>query len=90
MSDHQHYTDCHLHHFPCALERIRDLERELSGWRVSHGHAIPCEGVLTTFPEMAETVWYEGDAILQHPVAIPMHGPGPTWAHKVCDEPPVR
>lgn len=25
---HQHYDGCYLHHFPCALERIRDLEKE--------------------------------------------------------------
>lgn len=28
MSDHQHYTGCHLHHFVCAQDRIRELERE--------------------------------------------------------------
>lgn len=28
VTDHRHYEGCHLHHFPCALERIRALEKE--------------------------------------------------------------
>lgn len=42
MTDHKHYPGCHLHHFPCALERIRDLERELAQYRTpTSAGAIP-------------------------------------------------
>lgn len=45
---HQHYTGCHLHHFPCALERIRDLEKELEMYKtpltLTHSAYVPCSG----------------------------------------------
>lgn len=53
---HQHYEGCYLHHFPCALERIRDLERQLAmhqtkvqtGPILTHASALPCGDIWFT------------------------------------------
>lgn len=85
---HEHYEDCHLHHFPCALERIRDLERQVArlengvvepAWmqRVRVGGMVPCGDESQT------------EGAFTHTVTLKLHGPGPTWA-SATDEPPTR
>lgn len=98
MSDHQHYTGCHLHHFVCAQERIRELERKvaaLSGFRRDRLDVVGPKGVLTCTPiKGIQYVWPVADAVFTPftpPLPPPCHDrlPGATWTHPIADEPPV-
>lgn len=88
MSDHQHYTGCHLHHFPCALERVRELEREnrellIQNAKLHHGSIEPQWMARVRQPA------YVGSDILTHEVVLKLHSDGPTHFH-ANDEPPCR
>lgn len=70
---HQHYDGCYLHHFACAQERIRDLERELA------------RRTAPTFAGYRPPVFVNEPVIATHSVCIPCGDP--YFAHH-GDEPP--
>lgn len=86
---HEHYEDCHLHHFPCALERIRDLECKVA--QLENGILEPEWMKRIRAPQggmLCGEDTQTGGA-LTHTVTLKLHGPGPTHAHH-NDEPPSR
>ncbi len=85
MSDHQHYADCYLHHFPCALIELRRLQVENA--KLESGLLEPDWMRRIREGGMVDT---QSGHTLTHKVTLTLHTPeGPTWAHAV-DEPPSR